>query len=194
MKPIFTVHEGEYLVGAHLEQTTDYNIWIPTKDTGEDMLVTNPNRTKNASIQVKFSKDFLVTHNKPEMFDHILCSGWWNLTPSKIKNSRADLWVFVLFPFLRTDATRSGRQNSSSNAQYVIVRPLDLYERLMETQGNKSRFHVYLSISRNNNRCLQTRGLRASNSYFVKDLPVEPARDFSECLNNWQPLHELLES
>lgn len=192
MKPIFTVHEGEYLVGAHLEQSTNYGIWLPTKDTGEDMLLTNAERTANASIQVKFSKDFLVTHKNPDMFEHILCSGWWSLNPSKIRESKADFWVFVLFPFLRSTSATSQRRNSVSNVQYVIVRPTDLYDRLRSSQKNKTSFHVYLSVSRDGRRCLQTRGLRKSDSYFITGKDVEGHRDFSSHLNNWQPLHECL--
>lgn len=43
MKPIFSIHAGEYLVGSFIEETyKDYNVWIPSKDTGVDFLVTNP--------------------------------------------------------------------------------------------------------------------------------------------------------
>ena len=56
MKPIFTIHAGEYLVGDYLEKHfTDCEIWVPSKDTGTDLLITNStNRKKNAGIRVKF--------------------------------------------------------------------------------------------------------------------------------------------
>ena len=42
MRPIFTVHAGEFLVGEHIEKKfPELNVWIPSKDTGVDLLVTN---------------------------------------------------------------------------------------------------------------------------------------------------------
>lgn len=63
MRTIFTIHAGEYLVGSHIEsKIKDFNIWIPSKNTGVDLLVTNKQNTKSVSLQIKFSNDFLVTH------------------------------------------------------------------------------------------------------------------------------------
>ena len=37
MKPLFTIHEGEFLVGSHIEKKfRDWNVWIPSKDKGID--------------------------------------------------------------------------------------------------------------------------------------------------------------
>jgi hypothetical protein len=59
MRSIFTVHAGEFIAGEHLEKLykKDINIWVPAKDTGVDILVTNKTNTKLASFQVKFSHD-----------------------------------------------------------------------------------------------------------------------------------------
>jgi hypothetical protein len=188
MKPLFSIHEGEYLVGEFLEKNTAFSVWVPSKDTGEDLLVVNAEKTSMASLQVKFSKDFLVTHNKPEMFKHILCGGWWSLNASKIRESKADFWVFVLFPFLVPKKASTKRRNLGSNAQFVIIRPTDLYTKLSGSNGERATFHVYLNISRDGARCLQTRGLRKSNSYFIDSLDIEPCRDFSNNLNCWDEL------
>ena len=60
MRPMFTVHAGEFLVGQHIEGAfKDKNVWVPTKDVGVDLLVTNSANTKAATLQVKFSRDFL---------------------------------------------------------------------------------------------------------------------------------------
>jgi len=60
MKPIFSIHAGEYLVGTHIEENyKNFNVWLPSKDTGVDLLVTDQANSKTASLQVKFSKDFL---------------------------------------------------------------------------------------------------------------------------------------
>jgi hypothetical protein len=60
MRPLFTVHAGEFLVGQHIEASfKDKNVWVPTKDGGVDLLVTNLANTKTVTLQVKFSRDFL---------------------------------------------------------------------------------------------------------------------------------------
>lgn len=60
MRPIFTIHAGEYLVATEIERAFPHlQIWIPSKDTGVDLLVTDREQTKVASLQVKFSKDYL---------------------------------------------------------------------------------------------------------------------------------------
>src|SRR5205807_9167176 len=42
MRPLFTVHASELLVGQHIEQSfKGKNVWIPTKDSGVDLLITN---------------------------------------------------------------------------------------------------------------------------------------------------------
>ena len=46
MRPLFTVHAGEFLVGQHIEGFKGKNVWVPTKDTGVDLLVTNSANTK----------------------------------------------------------------------------------------------------------------------------------------------------
>lgn len=60
MKPIFTVHAGEYLVGSYLEKTyKKARVWLPSGDTGGDLLVTDQQLNHATSLQVKFSKDLL---------------------------------------------------------------------------------------------------------------------------------------
>ena len=47
MKPFFTIHAGEYLTGEFIEQKlrdpngNRLNLWVPAKDTGVDLLVTD---------------------------------------------------------------------------------------------------------------------------------------------------------
>jgi hypothetical protein len=48
MRPLFTVHAGEILVGQYIEQSfKGKNVWVPTKDLGVDLLVTNLRDKKN---------------------------------------------------------------------------------------------------------------------------------------------------
>lgn len=42
MKPLFTVHVGEYLVGSYIEQHYKrVSVWIPSRDTGVDLMVSD---------------------------------------------------------------------------------------------------------------------------------------------------------
>ena len=66
MKPLFTVHVGEYLAGSHIEQHYKrVSVLIPSRGTGVDLLVSDRRDRSTVSIQVKFSKDFLPTHMAP---------------------------------------------------------------------------------------------------------------------------------
>jgi hypothetical protein len=63
VKPLFTIHTGEYVAGDFIERNfRRVNVWVPTKDTGVDLLVSDARNKKVVSLQVKFSRDFLATH------------------------------------------------------------------------------------------------------------------------------------
>jgi hypothetical protein len=49
MRPIFTVHAGEFLVGQHLESFKNRNVWVPTKEHDVDLLVTDKANKKKRS-------------------------------------------------------------------------------------------------------------------------------------------------
>jgi len=186
MKPIFTIHAGEYLVGSHIEQElrdkngNKFNIWMPTKDTGIDLLVTNQNNSKAISIQVKFSKDFLVTHGKPEYQEKLISCGWWTLNRNKIKDSPADFWIFVLHTF------------KQKNMQYIIMPPNELSQRLNELHPNVKSLQTYLWVTTSGN-CWETRGLKKKETdLIVEDKYINKVRNFSEFLNDWMPVIEKL--
>ena len=61
MKSLFTIHAGEFVVGDYIERKfRRVNLWVPSRDTGMDLLVTNSNNEKAISLQIKFSRDFLA--------------------------------------------------------------------------------------------------------------------------------------
>jgi len=40
VKPLFTLHAGEVVVGEHIEHGyKNVEVWVPTKDTGVDLLI-----------------------------------------------------------------------------------------------------------------------------------------------------------
>jgi hypothetical protein len=173
MKPIFTMHAGEYLFGSYLEKKfKQFNIWIPSKDTGVDLLVTDSKNRKTISLQVKFSKDFLVTDTEKTLQIGLKSIGWWALKRDKVKQSSADFWVFVMYSF------------EHKRMEFVIIPLKVLLERITRLHGNIRVIQSYLWVTARN-KCWETRGLSkreqiliANHSYHNKH------RDFTEYLNN----------
>ncbi len=181
MKPLFTIHAGEYLVGSHIEENfKKYNVWVPSKDNGVDLLVTNSKNNKSVSIQVKYSKDYVITHMKPEYQNKFKSWGWWTLKKDSIKKSKADLWVFVMQSYVE------------KTIECVVIPPKILLKTLKNIHGNKKLFQTYMWVSCNN-KCWETRGLNkagrilvANNKYKDKD------RNLTCFLDNWKVMKQKL--
>jgi len=183
MKPIFTIHAGEYLVGTYIEKHyKECELWIPSKDTGIDFLITNKkDRRKNVSIQVKFSKDFLPEMN-PIFHEKLSACGWWTLNPDKILSSSADFWIIAPYSF------------SNKNIEFIIIEPEELYKRLVAIHGSgKKSLTTYLWVSKTD-KCIETRGLKKNDvDMLIDDFNIDNEyRDFSEYLNNWDKIEENL--
>jgi hypothetical protein len=187
MKPIFSVHAGEYLTGSHIEKKFRHvNVWVPTKDKGIDLLISDGANRKTVSLQVKFSKDFLVTsgnRKEQEYRNKLRASGWWSLNSAKIQQSRADYWVFVLQGF------------ANKSTDYVVIPPRELLRRLRGIHQRQSKtWHVYLSVTKEGG-CWETRDLSKSEKLLIaEDKFSNPARNFRKYLNAWKPVERLNKS
>jgi hypothetical protein len=181
MQPIFTIHAGEYLVGSYVEEKyKNINIWIPSKDTGIDLLLTNSKNTKSISLQVKFSKDFLVTHMDGIFQKGLKSCGWWTLNYDKIKKSEADYWVFVLHSF------------NHKNMQFVLIKPNELLTRLTHIHGKDKTIQSYLWVTEKD-KCWETRGLNKKDQILIANHSYKNEnRDFTKYLNNWNDLIKVL--
>lgn len=181
MKPLFTIHAGEYLVGSHIEKYYPrWNVWLPSKDTGIDLLITNPRNKKSVSLQVKHSKDFNPTNRPTLIQEKLTAKGWWTHKELKIKNSPADFWIFVLPSY------------SEHETNFVIIKPYELLRRLKRIHGQRDRIHSYLMITKSK-RCWEGRGLRsAAQDKIAIDQFKNAARDFSQFLNAWGMLEQKL--
>jgi hypothetical protein len=137
MRPIFTVHAGEYLVGQHIERDFKKNVWVPAKDTGVDLLVTNHENSKAISLQVKFSKDFLSIMNLPQsVLDRLRSRAWFSLDREKMRHSTANLWVFVLAAFTKQPP------------DYVVIEPGELVKKLDALGGTSSKpIQTYILVT-----------------------------------------------
>jgi hypothetical protein len=181
VKPLFTIHAGEFLVDCEIERRfRRVNVWVPAKDTGIDLLISNKDNTKTVSLQVKFSRDYLVTHMKDAAFHKELrACGWWTLTRQQIEKSRAQYWVFVLLGF----ANRS--------TDFVIIKPDDLLKRLDTIHNRAAKFQSYLWVTQHA-KCYETRGLSRLDQLLIADKKFKhDARDFTAYLNDWTPIMAL---
>jgi hypothetical protein len=177
MKSLFTIHGGEYLVGSYVEEHfKSVNVWVPSRDTGVDLLVSDRHNRRSLSLQVKFSKDFLVTHMGFEFQRNLRASGWWTIDRDKLRKSPANFWVFVLLGFAKR------------TTDFVIMPPKELLRRLRSIHGSPKTIQSYLSVTERE-RCWETRGLRREDQLRVADGNYrESRRDFSKWLNNWDPV------
>lgn len=181
MRPIFTLHAGEFLVGQHLENTfRDKRLWVPTKDTGVDLLVTNIKNTKAVSFQVKFSRDFLpIMKIASTMRRGLRSCTWFSLDENKIIKSTADYWVFVLMGF------------DNHSIDYAIIKPAELLRRLKRTGSGARKLQTYFWVT-TNNRCWLTRDLtRLQQEQIAQGNFEDKDRDLTRHLNNWGMISSL---
>lgn len=187
MKPIFSVHAGEYLAGSYIEEKFRHvNLWVPAKDTGIDLLVSDRANRKTVSLQVKFSKDFLATSRNwkaPEFQQKLRACGWWTLNSDKLLRSPADYWVFVLPGF------------ANKSVDYVVIPPRELSQRLRRIHHGQHRlWQVYLSVTRTD-RCWETRDLSKHDRLLIAgDKYADSNRDLRKYLNGWKPVEHLNQS
>jgi hypothetical protein len=183
VKSLFTLHAGEIVAGEHIEREyKDLEVWVPAKDTGVDLLITGKKNKKALSLQVKYSTNVSSAQKDVELNDGLRACGWWTLYPQKIKESRADYWIFVLRGF------------ESSHFDFIIIPPAELLNRLNVIHGEKpDRCDTYIWVTKKG-RCWETRSLKKVDQSLIaqgKLTDYQPERDFSEYLNNWSPLKEL---
>jgi hypothetical protein len=179
MRPLFTIHAGELLVGEHIEQHfRNTNVWVPAKDSGIDLLVTDKKNTKTVSLQVKFSRDFRSSL-KTEFQQPLRACGWWTFNPAKLRTSSADYWVLVLIGF------------AHQTTDYIIISPGELYRRLKLLHPTDPRMQSYFWVTKQD-KCWETRGIRRrAQSLIAAGGFDDELRNFTSFLNNWTPVSKL---
>ena len=175
MKPIFTIHEGEFLVGDYINRRFGhkYNVWVPTKDSGVDLLVTRKGgKGRAVGLQVKFSRSFDIPK---ELTRHVLATSWYTLDPKKVRQSEADLWVFV-FMTLRLER------------YFVLLPTTELRKRI--PRSSKSKWNLYLWAYADG-ACYQVRDLnREGRLDAVRRGVKDRSQDFSKWFENWSLLQK----
>ena len=190
MKILFSIHAGEYLVGQHIEDNCkSLRVWVPSKDTGVDLLISNADATRSTSVQVKFSKDYSSASSMEPLKQKGSLSktfGWFKIGREALKDSQAKYWVFVLLGF-------------STNPDFVIIRPQDLLQKLETLYGPKETFQVYIWVTKPGgswkvDKCWEVRGLNQQDRLRIAEGAYENAsRDLSNHLT-WDPILQELQS
>lgn len=180
MKPLFTIHAGEYLAGSCIErQFPQCRVWLPSRDTGIDLPVTNGDCSRTVSLQVKFSKDFAPTHLSDFYRNKLRVCTWFQLKADALRNSRADYWVLVLQSF------------AYAKASFIVIKPDTLYSRIAAYHGRKQIYNLYFWIN-SAHRCWETRKMREPERRKVADNSlVKTEKDFSKYLDDWSSLERL---
>ena len=137
-------------------------------------------------MQVKYSKNYNVAPIEFGPNNLVISRGWWTLNRNKIKSSKADFWVFVLYNF------------DPRLIKYVIIGPQKLLSKLEGIHGQQNRYDMYLSVKKVKTQitCWETRGLR-NNA--IGTLGANNAnngaigrRNFTRYLNNLDPVKRKL--
>jgi hypothetical protein len=176
MRPLFTIHAGEFLVGDRINRKLGhkYEVWVPTKDSGLDLLVTRKrHRGKAVGLQVKFSRSFSI---REEMARHLIATSWFTLDPAKVRKSEADLWVFVILTLKHEE-------------HFVVIPTRELRKRI--PRGGGSKWNLYLWVF-DDGSCYQVRDLGREETLDALHRGVRDRhRDFSEWLEQWSLLDKL---
>jgi len=185
VRPLFTIHAGEFLVGEHIEgQFPDLNLWVPAKDTGVDLLVTDAKASKSVSLQVKLTRDYKRAHAHGEFEQQLVAAGWLKINHKKLENSPADLWVIVM---VSHDRRRE--------PVFLVIPPKELLVCLTR-KGEAPSYHFYpwvLKVPGTEKRVvLDGRGLLKKQ---CADLAVGQLalgeRDLTHFMGDWRRLEEL---
>ena len=83
MRPIFTIHAGEYLVANYIEQhygkAQGVRVGVPSKDDGIDLLVTSKDCKRAVTLQDKFSKSYINVGDYKSSLGYLLTFYWIDL-------------------------------------------------------------------------------------------------------------------
>ncbi len=180
MRPIFTMHAGEYLVATTIEKFfPSARVWVPSKDDGIDLLVTKKNCSKSISLQVKFSKDYLGNSVKPEIARGIKSGGWWTLSRDKISKSPADYWILVTYSFHNRDV------------DFLFIKPSELIHLYDSLGRNKEPINSYVWVTKSG-QCWETRGLNKKEQFSVAQGSfIDESRNLTKYLNDWSSIQAL---
>lgn len=183
MRPIFTIHAGEYIFAEEVaKKFKSLELWIPVRDTGVDFLVTNREiDTKSIqvkSIQVKMSRDYSPLAASRHPFN-IVAGGWFRFRRAQLENSKADLWSLIVIS-----------REKNFHPYFINISPEDLLNKLSDTHGENETYDFYPWILESG-CCLDGRGLKKQDLETIKNDPmkdIDPVRNWTPFCQNWDQL------
>jgi hypothetical protein len=166
------------VVGSEIERRfPEARIWLPSKDTGIDLL--NSRNSRAVALQVKYFRDF-VPRMELAVTQGLRASGWWTYSKRRLRESKADLWIFVLPSFVYKES------------YYILIRPADLDRRLSRLYGRTDRVQSYLCVTEKN-KCWDARNLSKRDRILIANHSYSnPDRDFTKYLNAWKEIKRRL--
>lgn len=186
MTPIFTVHAGEYLVGTHLERIfLGCRVWVPSKDSGIDLLVTDASCSRTVPLQIKYSRDYVDSSPADPALRTITRSSFLSVKRQKIEASPARYWVIVLHSF------------TSKSPRFLVITPGELLKRIEAHHGRKTTYRLYFCVveeTKAKAKCWELRCPVAETRAALTSGTIRNSRDFSGFLDDWSKIrHEISE-
>jgi len=171
------------LAGLHIQQQLKLNVWIPAKDTGIDLLVTDDENRRTVSLQVKYGKDFLP-QKSAKLREKLRCLSWFTLNRAKLDASRAEFWVFVLHAF-KSDAP-----------DFVVIPTDELRQRMTQIHDSADGTLKSYLCSTESKHCWEVRGRKSDQmlAQIADGIYKNAAREFTQYLNEvgWAALTKKL--
>jgi hypothetical protein len=175
MKPIFTIHGGEYLFANEFKRRfPSLKLWLPVDDEGIDFLITDDKNTRPLGMQIKYSRDYNPLQVNNNIRTNLKTLGWFHLNRSKLQNSKANYWVLINY------------EGFTKTMDFFFIKPkvlLNIYNKL----GRKGKIiDSYLWVMNNINKSYETRGLsKAAQSLILTGQNNNKYRDFTTFLDKW---------
>lgn len=178
MKAHITIRKAKCVVANHINRRFGhkYDVWMPTKGRGVDLLVTRKrHRGRAVGLHVRSSRDYEV---EEKVRRDMVAGSWITLDPRKVRESQAELWVFVIMPLKR-------------GQRFIVIPTHDLRKRIPLHTAKIA--HLYLWVLKNGSS-YQVRGLPKNERLDAPRCGVrDPHRDFSRWVENWRLLDEFTE-
>ena len=186
MRPIFTIHAGEFVFGEEIERRyKNCDLWIPAKDKGIDFLITGNPQKAPLSVQVKMSRDFSKNIALSNFDKSVYASGWFQFSKKKLEESPAKIWSLVMLS-----------RDRRIEPVFINIQPQEMLRRLQKIHGSvATTFAVYPCLMKINGKlqCVEVRGLKAHERNQLAIGAIDyPDRDWTDFHNNWEEFNSAL--
>jgi len=180
MRPIFTIHGGEYLFANEFEKRyPSLKLWIPAKDVGIDFLITNESNSKALSVQVKYSRDYNILQIDSNIRSNLKSLGWFHLNRDKLKTSKADYWVLLNY------------EGKTKTTDFFFIKPKNLLKRYNNLGRNGKIIDSYLWVLGKTKHAYETRGLRSNaQTMILSGRNNNRNRNFTIFLDRWNVINK----